>query len=148
MDMFEDVKPETAPVDRLADAMDKTDVVEIWVKAVRARVEANLLDGTPVRGYKLVQGKKGNRKFADEAAAEEYLKKSARLKDDEMYKFELLSPPALEKRLKPWVDSEGVERKPILGPRQWNTVKAMITQAEGGISVAPESDNCQVGGGG
>jgi hypothetical protein len=140
MDMFEDVKPETATTDRLADAMNKTDVIEIWVKAVRARVETNLLDGTPVRGYKLVQGKKGNRKFADEAAAELYLKKSARLKDDEMYKFELLSPPALEKRLKPWVDSEGAERKPILGPRQWATVKEMITQADGGISVAPESD--------
>ena len=121
-------------------AMGKTDVIEIWLKAVRAKVESKLLNGDTVPGYKLVQGKKGHRKFSDEAAAEDYLKKSARLKNDEMYKFELLSPTQLEKRLKPWVDAEGQERKSILGPRQWSTLKAMIVQNDGGISVAPESD--------
>jgi Spy/CpxP family protein refolding chaperone len=82
-----------------------------------------------VRGYKLVQGKRGNRAWGDPAVAEEALKKM-RIKHDQMYNYSLASPTNIE-----WVFKQG-----DLGPRQWAKVQELITQAEGRPSVAPETD--------
>jgi hypothetical protein len=110
----------------LSTKMAAVDLIEDWCKAVRAEVERRLLAGTPVPGYKLVQGKRGNRAWSDEAAAEEVFK-SMRLKHDEMYSYKLVSPTTAEKLLK---DS----------PKRWNRVTPLITQSDGKPSVAPESD--------
>lgn len=117
--------PSTA--DRLGHEMKIADFAELWIKAKRAEVEAELLAGRPVTGFKLVQGKKGNRKWMDEAAVEEMMKKF-RLKRDEMYDFSLISPTAAEKLL--------AEQS----PKRWEQLKGLYAQAEGGIHVAPESD--------
>ena len=50
----------------LGNAMNKIEMVEIWCRHVRAKVEADLLSGRPVKGWKLVQGKLGNRKWSNE----------------------------------------------------------------------------------
>ncbi len=113
--------------DRLGHEMKIADFAELWIKAKRAEVEAELLAGRPVTGFKLVQGKKGNRKWMDEAAVEEMMKKF-RLKRDEMYDFSLISPTAAEKLL--------AEQS----PKRWEQLKGLYAQAEGGIHVAPESD--------
>lgn len=117
--------PSTA--DRLGHEMKIADFAELWIKAKRAEVEAELLAGRPVTGFKLVQGKKGNRKWMDEAAVEEMMKKF-RLKRDEMYDFSLISPTAAEKLLAKQ------------SPKRWEQLKGLYAQAEGGIHVAPESD--------
>ncbi len=114
------------PADDLAGAMAKVDLIEDWCRAVRAKVEENLLAGRAVPGYKLVEGKRGNRRWADAAAAEAAMK-AARLKVDEMYERSLMSPTRLEKVLK--------ERG-----RVWAKLEPLITQSEGRPSVAPESD--------
>lgn len=106
--------------------MAAVDLVEQWCKAVRARAEAELLAGRDVTGFKLVEGRKGPRKWIDEAAAEATLK-SMRLKQDEMYDFSLISPTTAEKRLKDQ-------------PRRWNKLQDLIAAAPGKPSVAPESD--------
>lgn len=111
----------------LAIAMSKTDLVEMWLKAVRAEVERRLLMGAKVDGWKLVQGRQGPRKWADPAAAEDLLK-SFRLKADEMYDKTVISPTSAEKLLKK--DN----------PRRWSKVEDLITRSDGKISVAPESD--------
>ena len=129
MDDFDTVVPETADERDLARIMANADMIEKWVKAVRAEVERRLLAGEPVSGYKLVQGKKGNRQWADPDAAEETLK-SMRIKHDQMYDYKLASPTSIEK----------LAKAGDVGPRQWAKIQDLITQSEGQPSVAPESD--------
>jgi hypothetical protein len=118
----------------LADAMRAAPLVEVWLKAVRAETERRLLAGQSVPGFKLVQGKKGPRKWQDPEAVEQQLK-SMRLKVEEMYQLKLISPTAAEKLTKA---AEG--EKPVLGPRQWTKLQGLVTQSAGSPSVAPESD--------
>jgi len=129
MDDFDTVVPETADERDLARIMANADMIEKWVKAVRAEVERRLLAGEPVRGYKLVQGKKGNRQWADPDEAEATLK-LMRVKHDQMYDYKLASPTSIEK----------LAKAGTVGPRQWTRIQDLITQSEGQPSVAPESD--------
>ena len=111
----------------LSIAMSKVDLVEAWCKAVRAEVERRLVAGSTVDGWKLVEGRKGNRAWSDEAAVEDLFKKTFRLRDDEMYVQKLITPTAAEKLLK---DS----------PKRWVKVEALTTRSEGKPSVAPATD--------
>ncbi|QII84197.1 DUF2800 domain-containing protein [Bordetella hinzii] len=117
--------------EQLGERMAAIDLIEAWCKAIRARVETELLAGRPVPGYKLVEGRRGSRAWGDANEAEALLK-SFRLKTEEMYDFTLISPTTAEKL------SKG--EKPVIGPRQWPKLQALITQKEGSPSVAPESD--------
>ena len=113
--------------DELSTAMSRVELVEQWCKGIRAEVERRLLAGTSVEGYKLVAGRKGNRAWADAAEAEQIMKKSFRLRDDDMYTKVLISPVAAEKLLK---DT----------PKRWARVQDLITRGEGKPSVAPATD--------
>ena len=130
----------------LAACLAKADLIEDWVKAIRAEVERRLLAGGEVPGYKVVQGKKGNRAWTNKAEAEE-LMKSMRLKVEEMYELSLISPTTAEK-LAPKYTKEGKlapakegAPAPLIGPRQWPKLKALIIQSEGKPHVAPVSDS-------
>lgn len=126
---FDDIKPETADQDDLAQVMSKAGMIEAWIKAIRAEVERRLLAGEPVTGYKLVQGKRGNRMWTNPVTAEASLK-AMRVKHDQMYDYKLASPTSIEKLAK----SEAI------GPRQWVKIQELITQSEGQPSVAPDAD--------
>lgn len=128
IDDFDDLilRSNTEP-DVLADAMDRVDMIEHWCKSIRAEVERRLLAGQPVRGYKIVRGKQGNRAWTSEAEAEAKLK-SFRLKQDEMYTRSLISPTSAEKLLKK------------SDPKRWEKLQAVIQRSEGKLSVAPASD--------
>lgn len=130
-DEFEDVSPVTPKdADHLAVCLSKVDLIEDWCKAIRAEAERRLLAGDQVPGYKLVQGKKGNRVWSKPADVEALLK-TMRLKEAEMYDFKLISPTTAEK----------LHKAGTIGPRQWPKVQEMITQSEGKAHVAPESDS-------
>jgi hypothetical protein len=121
------VAPDTTTGDNyLSVAMSKVELVEHWCKAVRAEVERRLLAGQSVDGYKLVEGKRGNRKWNNETEVEA-LFKSFRLRQDEMYDYSLISPTKAEKLLK---DT----------PKRWERAQALISRAEGKPSVAPATD--------
>ncbi len=115
-----------------------TDLVEMWVSAVRAKVEGELLrcgndpDVCFALGSKLVLGRAGNRKWTDEEAVKTYLKKSARLKDDVMYKFTLITPTKAEELFMP--------KKGVKNPKRWETLEALITRNDPKPSVAPLQD--------
>jgi hypothetical protein len=111
----------------LSMAMGKVDLVEAWCKAVRAETERRLLAGEAVDGWKLVEGRKGNRAWANEEAVEEMFKRSFRLRDDEMYTKKLISPTAAEKLLKET-------------PKRLKRAMDLTTRAEGKPSVAPAAD--------
>ncbi len=125
-DAITDELPVTTLIDDLAAKMKAVPLIELFCKAVRAKVEAELIQGKPVDGFKLVRGKAGNRKWTDEAVAEETLK-SFRLKQGEMYTFNLISPTTAEKLLKE-------------NPRRWSKVEELITRSEGKLSVASADD--------
>ena len=107
-------------------AMSKVGLVEDWCKAVRAEVERRLLAGQTVDGYKLVEGRKGNRAWSDEDAVEK-LFKSFRLRQEEMYDFKLISATKAEKLLKE-------------NPKRWAKAEQLITRSDGKPSVAPATD--------
>lgn len=110
----------------LSVAMAKVGLVEDWCKAIRAEVERRLLKGDTVPGYKLVEGKLGNRQWTSQDEAEAAMK-SMRLKQDEMYERRLISPTAAEKVLKQT-------------PGKWDKLQKLITRNPGKPSVAPAAD--------
>lgn len=114
----------------LGEKMAVVPLFEDLFKALRAELERQIFaDPTSVPGWKIVQGKRGNRQWADLTAAEELLKKM-RLPIEERYKMTLNSPPAIEKVLKST-------------PRRWKRVldAGLVEQRDGQPSVAPASDS-------
>ena len=122
----QEVSPDTSD-NYLPIAMSKVDMVEQWCKAVRAETERRLLAGQPVTGYKLVQGRAGNRDWKDPKAVEEMMKKTFRMRDDQVYDFKLISPTKAEKTFKE-------------NPKLWANLQEQIERSEGKPSVAPATD--------
>lgn len=113
--------------ERLGVIYESLDLMDSWMKAVRGRIEHELLQARAVPGVKLVAGRRGARQWNEPEAAEALLK-SMRLKQDQMYNFKLISPTQADKLL----SKES--------PRRWKKVEALIVQRDGRPSVAPDSD--------
>jgi hypothetical protein len=113
--------------DDLGDIYLSLDLIDSWAKAVRGRIEYELLNGNVVPGVKLVQGRRGARQWSSTEDAEALLK-SMRLKQEQMYNFKLISPTQADKLLAKE------------SPRRWKKVESLIVQRDGSPSVAPESD--------
>ena len=130
IDEFADLVPEVPTMETgdnyLSIAMSKVGLVEDWCKGVRAEVERRLLAGQKVDGFKLVEGRRGNRKWSDEAEVEALLK-SFRMRQDEMYDMSLISPTKAEKMFKS-------------NPKRWEKVEALTSRSDGKPSVAFASD--------
>lgn len=133
---FSDLTLETLPAaladvpgDVLAEALTKVDLMEMFCKAVRAETERRLFAGTEVPGFKLVEGKRGNRAWINAEEAELQLR-SMRLKVEEMYDLKLISPTTAEK----------LAKAGTIGPRQWKKLQDQYAQAPGKPSVAPADD--------
>ena len=113
----------------LGNLLGAADLVESWCKAIRAKAESELLAGRPVPGFKLVEGRRGARRWTNDTEVEQTMK-SMRMKLEEMYDFSLISPTTAEK----------LHKAGTIGPRQWPKLQGLITQSEGKPSVAPEAD--------
>lgn len=124
-----DVFPQVAIGDGVAMAkkLAVLDRIEAWANAVRARAYEMLDHGLPVPGFKLVQGRKGARKWTDEKAVEAMLKDAG----DEIYTKKLVTPTQAERLVK----------KAVLDKDTWEKVQEHITQPEGAPTIVPESDN-------
>lgn len=119
-------KLEIVTPERLGTLMQSIGLLEDFAKAVRGRVEAELFAGHAVPGFKLCEGKRGNRKWSDENEIKEFVKDSIELSKD-VYVRELISPSALEKKYKK-------------EPKKWSLFLPYIIQSEGKPSVAPSTD--------
>lgn len=102
-------------------------LLEMWVSKVKEAVSDRLHAGEEVPGYKLVRGRQGNRKWTNESEVTEIMKKSFRLRTEEMYNLKLISPTQAAKLLKDQ-------------PKRLARINALVTRPEGAIAVAPESD--------
>lgn len=129
-DLFAALVPAEIPEDRLARAMAKVPLIEELTKSIRAEVERRLLAGQPVVGFKLVEGRRGARKWLDETVAAKTLRRLLGAKDA-LKEPEPISPTEAEKFVK----------KGLLSDRQWSTLNKNIGQSDGKPSVAPDSDD-------
>lgn len=133
---FEDMKdnpedhiPATAELvspERLGEIWPMLDAIESWSKAVRGRIEHELMQGREVPGCKLVEGRKGNRKWVSDDEAEAMLK-GFRMKEAQMYKFQLLGPKPILEALKDQ-------------PRRLKKIEQLVTQGDGKPHVTTSDD--------
>lgn len=123
-------KPEDQDNEWLAVFLRKVDLIEDWCRAVRAEADLRLKAGTYVPGWKLVQGKRGNRAWAE--GKEDWVVDvlSDWVDYNELYTRKLKGPAAIEK----------LHKQKIIGEREWTTVQQYITQADGKPHVAPADD--------
>ena len=85
--------------DYLVRVMAKAKAIGKWLSDVEEYLEARLLAGEEIDGVKLVDGREGNRDWANADAAETFLRGQG-LKQEERFDFKLKSPAAAEKLLK------------------------------------------------
>lgn len=130
-----DSTPDTAethyPEDkaRLAKLFLLLPLIEKWSKAVAQKVIAQALSGEigAAEGLKVVAGRKGNRAWDNPAEVEEEMK-AMRIKRDQMYTFNLVSPTRAEKLI--------AEANPL----KWKKLAARITRADGTPTVVALED--------
>lgn len=84
---------------QLSKIMSKIPAIELWIAAIKERAEVELSEGHIVPGYKLVQGRAGNRTWKDPAAAASLLE-ACGLSKDQIYAKKLVSPAQADKLIK------------------------------------------------
>ena len=109
----------------IADVLQMEPLIALWLKKVKAQALDTLLDGGEVPGWKVVEGKLGNRKWTDELQVAEALK-AAGYGRDEYTETKLLSPAAMDKAL-------GKKRAAEL-------LEGYISRSPGAPTVVPETD--------
>lgn len=90
----------------LSSCLSKADRVERYIKAVRSEATRRISDGNDVPEWKLVKGRAGNRKWADEDKALKRLLSHGLSQDDSHSPRKILSPAKAEKALKKVLDKE------------------------------------------
>ncbi|MBR5862279.1 MAG: DUF2800 domain-containing protein [Bacteroidales bacterium] len=82
----------------VAEVLAMEPLVALWLKRVKAQALNSMLDGQEIPGYKLVEGKQGNRKWTDELQVADALK-AAGYSQEDYTETKLLSPAAMDKAL-------------------------------------------------
>lgn len=116
--------PTLAPHE-VAEVLAMEPLVTLWLKRVKDQALTTLLNGGEVPGYKVVEGKQGNRKWTADFQVLEALK-AAGYDQEVVTKTELLSPAAMDKAIGKKTVTELLEQ--------------FIDRAPGAPSLAPVSD--------
>ena len=109
----------------VAEVLAMEPLVSLWLKRVKDQAMTTLMNGGEVPGYKLVEGKQGNRKWTADFQVLEALK-AAGYSQEDVTKTELLSPAAMDKAIGKKKVAELLEK--------------YIDRAPGAPTLAPESD--------
>lgn len=118
--------------------LSKREIIRDFLNAIEKEAMKLLLDGKEIEGYKLIEGRQGNRRWGDAAKLEAKLKELG-IAEEKMYaKPSLLSPAQMEKALKkelsqPEIIEEFIVRNP-----------AKPTLAEESVSGKPWSPSADV----
>ncbi len=110
---------------QVAAILQKADMITAWLKAVKDRALMSLLDGQEVPGYKVVEGKQGNRKWDDDDKVYGVLLERG-YKTGEVTETKLLSPSQMDKAIGKKVVAE------LLADH--------VTRSPGAPTVVPASD--------
>lgn len=101
-------------------------VISLWLKKVREQAYKDMMSGVSIPGYKLVEGKPGNRKWVDEAKVIDALKREG-YPSEKVTDTKLISPAQMEK---------------TIGKKKTNELLAdFITRPAGSPTIATESDH-------
>lgn len=82
----------------VAEVLAMEPLVALWLKRVKAQALSTMLDGGEIPGYKLVEGKLGNRKWTDELQVAKALEAEGYSQED-YTETKLLSPAGIDKLL-------------------------------------------------
>jgi len=123
------VEPETTHVDELPSSSE-LELLELWIKGMRSRIQRELQLGHKLKHWKLVAGKRGARAWVKEQLAEATKALKKLLGKDAYHEPELLSPTQAENALKKLKNKDGYAK-----------LAQFVTQAEGGEHVAPIDDD-------
>lgn len=145
-DEFDDLRmaetPKQSDLDWLEAVHAKSDLIVDYLKSVAAEIERRLFAGEQGTKFKLVQGKRGDRKWTDPAEAEKAL---AAAGDAAYEPRKLISPTKAEelapKKPKTRGPDKGKAPPPsVISAEHWTALQSLITQADGKAHVAPVSD--------
>lgn len=121
-------RPETLSPEMLRRILDAMPMAEAWLTSVWAYAEQKANNGEAILGYKLVQGREGNRKWVDETKAKKqlgiYLMNTGNFNNIVIVEEKLLSPAVLEKK-----DKDLKEQ-----------ITELTMRSSGKIIMVPESD--------
>jgi hypothetical protein len=109
----------------LAEALRMEPLITLWLRKIKEQAYNTLMEGGTVPGYKLVEGKQGNRKWTNELDVAKALDEAGLSRED-YTETKLLSPSAMDKAL-------GKKRAAEL-------LENFITRAPGSPTVVPETD--------
>ncbi len=115
--------PEHMTPEALRKVLDNAEILETWIKSVWTYAMDQAQRGAPPLGWKLVTGRKGNRKWARPQVAAEIIQKAGK---DPWEPREVISPAAAEKLL---------GKKPFA-----ELLELAVTQADGSPELVPETD--------
>lgn len=120
--------PGLIPDEQIPAILGLLDTAEAWIKDIRAYAETQALHGQVWPGYKLIHGKKPNRRWSDPEEVKAQLLRAGYPADQ----FE-------ETKLKPVGEIEKA-----LGKKAFNAlVGGLVFQGEGKLTLVPESDKRQ-----
>ena len=120
--------PKLAPFE-VAEILKNESMINSWIKAVKTEALKDMLDGKEIPGYKVVEGRQGNRKWTDEDAVFKKLEAEG-YKAEDVTETLLLSPSKMDK---------------ALGKKIANELVGDLTERSAGQpTIAPESDRRQV----
>lgn len=114
--------------DVLAESLGKVERVEMWCKAVKQEAHRKLINGGEVKGFKVVAGKRGARKWTDNATVESALRAMGQLSGKVYSTPALLTAAQMEK----------VFKKSL--PDVWEKLANFISQPEGKPQIVREED--------
>ena len=109
----------------VAEVLKMEPLISLWLKRVKDQAFTSLMNDEEIPGFKLVEGKLGNRKWSDELKVAEALKAAGYAQED-ITETKLLSPAQMDK---------AVGKKKVA-----ELLDGLIDSAPGAPTVVPESD--------
>lgn len=116
--------PVLAPYE-VADVLRMEPLISLWLKKVKEQALTTLMNGDELPGYKLVEGKLGNRKWKDEKTVFDSLLQAG-YSEEEITETKVLSPSQMDK---------AIGKKKVA-----ELLEEHIERAPGAPTIAPETD--------
>ena len=113
--------------EELAHILDNADIIEHWLRAVRATAEEHIVRGGAVPGWKVVP-KRSTRRWTDESNVVDHfiwLAKTLDVSVDDLYERKMKSPAQVERMLR---------------QHQAELPEYLVTKTSSGLTLVPESD--------